>query len=403
MAVKMNRFGLYKYYLFIFMVSLFLLISFSRATADGGMHSGGADLFPIEEGSAWYTGENREVSYCYVLSSKFGVTNLFVEQNLQEAFTIWKEYVANLALTHLSLKDLSLKFNLRTSCQGADLKFFFGGAENEIKKRKSDFFDPLAFVQREKYDPENGWSQGFVWLTDENQLGGSFPNYRKEKFLLTVLLHEIGHIFGIGHISETIMDERISHLLRGRVLKQNGFLGKINWSKTLASEYISCDGELGDANESQTHAVFKKLFFRLPVGKVVTLFTVNKEFSLRDELEEKVFKIDIEPKAFGESPFQDVFKVVTAEPIQSKLGFFNRSAKTTKDTYLKVRSIWHQGRSYKGSIQVSPSETLNLILSLNLNANIYAEGVELTGPVRIDFVEHGEIKNLFTSKITKQP
>jgi hypothetical protein len=93
-------------------------------------------------------------------------------------------------------------------CDGSEDLTIYYGVENELVRAARSLYDnPAAFAHLESYDEETGAGKGFIWIDRSPEV--LYHSHHRQ----ALVLHEMGHAFGIDHISGTIMDENIAGLL----------------------------------------------------------------------------------------------------------------------------------------------------------------------------------------------
>ena len=242
---------------FISLISVFLLvvacqrngnISVEKETDQtksfGHEQGNGTDNVPEGFGGAWVLGDNSEIKYCLEVGPEFGSDINSVKRDIQKAFSTWKQYIQSKRINEniennflenlkygsypdggapAGLVEKSKLFRLATtstlmsSCNGSEnIKFYFGIEDELVTNLKKNYFNPTAFSFRNEYDSYSGKGKGLIWLAKRGALGqhkGSYPDWSLPNRVLGVLLHELGHFYGVGHIEGTIMQENMFGLL----------------------------------------------------------------------------------------------------------------------------------------------------------------------------------------------
>lgn len=194
-----------------------------RPSLGGGSDVGSAgDNFSDEHLAAWFTGPREPVTACVEVASDFGVPPERARAVVLRAFGEWKEYVRSRRV-HAGADGVSPLVTdvlLDKKCSPSTEIAFFLGVENAAvaeARIQNAFSNPTAFVQRLAFDRVKGEGRGFVWVA---RAGGvraepAFPDWSDDDRLLAILLHELGHVYGNGHVPGTVMSESISQLLEG--------------------------------------------------------------------------------------------------------------------------------------------------------------------------------------------
>jgi Putative peptidase family len=182
----------------------------------------GVDKEDLARNSAWFLGD-APIKYCIeVDSEKLGIQASEAEQSLQRALSAWKKYLKtrieytgkpkqNSSGSGFKEPYVSVDFSFDAACEEkTDLRFLFATSSPEINKALKRFVNPNAYALRTQYSLNAGRGKGFVWVAPS---GTNKIDWKKPKVLQTVLMHEIGHIFGIGHIPNTVMREDLADFL----------------------------------------------------------------------------------------------------------------------------------------------------------------------------------------------
>lgn len=200
------------------LLMLLFASQFSWARIGGTEVGNGGDSFPPFHDTAWFLG-SRPVKACVVRAVDFPLDETAVRASITSAFSRWVRYlnfkgVYDIGYLYPPEGDTPRSASLRLSenlqlnpvCMGdEDLTFYFGAETPEISENRKVFEDPVSFVQRAPYDIDAGWSRGYVWVGRDGI--GEF-DWRTPQLLDGTLLHEMGHIFGVGHVPGTIMSEK---------------------------------------------------------------------------------------------------------------------------------------------------------------------------------------------------
>jgi hypothetical protein len=173
---------------------------------DGNSGGNGGDPLRPEDGAAWFLGEEKVIRACTVVG-KFPVSEKEFQKTADAALAQWKDYIDAKKIAAAS--DLATTFEWVPGCKGTiDLTFYLGASTPRTDRAKRHFSDPMAFAERDSYDPARGWTQGgFVWLA-------AFTDWTYPNALHAMLLHELGHVLGCGHVAETIMSEKLALQVR---------------------------------------------------------------------------------------------------------------------------------------------------------------------------------------------
>lgn len=196
------------------LVILFFSHAFSGANAkDGGVVSNGADH--LKKAQAWFLGAGS-FSGCIERSTDYILSQQEVAEIVQRSFEQWKLYVENKQLIKVWPKNqLFLNFNLQIQpqCKGnEDITFYFGVKNARVMENLKNYSAPMGFVTLESFDRNKGRGKGFMWIDNLDKDHKSFL-WNENQQILSIVMHEVGHIYGCDHIGGTIMREDISDFL----------------------------------------------------------------------------------------------------------------------------------------------------------------------------------------------
>lgn len=372
---------------FVF-AGLVLNLSGQVFSAAGGYSGGGGDYHQMGYGTAWYIG-TKEIQYCIQKDSNFGFSTAELQKNFESAAQTWKKYILNRKIqTQLPLENrLNLNFLYVGDCKGSeDLRLYFGVETNEVIKSKKKFEKPYAFAIRESYDLAAGMGKGFIWFAAPGSVfpkagDTGFPNWTKPYTLHGMMLHELGHVLGVGHIEGTIMRESMMSWMqmmdinepwaqsRGHAALTNVDDMKILFFHT-DSEFDIAGRFTYNKESKQTKETFRTFMGRDPVGDVKVNFQHGEKMRLTIEDAQEKMTFDISaPLALRKefSLLDNIFGVY----------------------YKAVVSVSSRGLSGIGFLTAKDGH--NYTLQYNINA----EG--LAGPVHLSLIDGSQSKEIFFS------
>lgn len=241
----------------------------------GHEQGNGSDLVPDNIGKAWFLGEEKQIHYCVLVAPNFGVPEADIKIELNKAFQIWQDYIKNKQINEAienelteglrphypqglpvllkkELHQLRLTTNtvLKNHCDGTEeIKFYFGIEDERIVQNLKNYFNPISFALKISNDDRHQPSQGLVWVMkqgdDVQPPAYQFPNWKLKNRLLGVLLHEIGHIYGNGHIKNTIMEEAtITNQIDLAAIPNPNQTDRIKWENYIQYKLSHIDHEI---------------------------------------------------------------------------------------------------------------------------------------------------------------
>jgi len=191
----------------------------------GGEVSGGADSYVISPAYFRSGDTTRRISLCYEIASNFGVPENEIESALRWAFEQWDSYIeekdVHYAVWTGSPGIIGKLGSVKPQCQGTeDLRVYFGVNNGDVAKFRPRFVNPYAFSAITETEQDKKWHKGLLWIAAPGAVDPArgLPKWDKTgtlKFgaLKYVLLHEVGHIFGNGHVDHTVMTSSIGQQL----------------------------------------------------------------------------------------------------------------------------------------------------------------------------------------------
>lgn len=198
------------------LLALVTLLVSSSSYADARVGNGGE--FITHERNPWFIGE-EPVSYCLKIDANFSLAEEEVYRLTTSALSEWSDTLNSLNPEKLPKrfgtlvgKTLSTQFRYEFCNADTELTFYFGEIDQRVQKQMISYSDYLVgFAHRDEFDPKTARGKGFVWIApDQGPLKYRGPAWRESRFwqpepinqtnpLKLVLLHELGHVFGLRH------------------------------------------------------------------------------------------------------------------------------------------------------------------------------------------------------------
>lgn len=261
-----------------FLLSMSLLAS--PLAAHAGRDSGGADSKAIDDSAAWFLGAGKKIRTCFVRSPDF--QSVDAEAALTTAFATWKKYIAARADDFKAPFTLATDPELMPACDGTeDLKIYLGVQSPEVLAAQAQYNSPMAFAQRTSYSLKTGWGKGFIWIAN-NPVTPIV--WTRPYALLGIMLHELGHVLGCGHIEGTIMTEYIAALAQRTMATDftdsegkatlASIDNRVQLSTCSACVHGKYTGRVTDEGAAQARATFKLFAGRNAVGKIRAEFPI---------------------------------------------------------------------------------------------------------------------------------
>jgi len=370
----------------------------SYAASAGGYSGGGADSHEIGYGAAWFTGKSQ-ISYCIEKSNDFGLSLDEIQKDFDSAAKIWRDYILDRGIQksyNPAQPELNLNFQYTGRCKGGEnLRLYFGVDTPEVVRQKKRYENPYAFVSRESYDLSSGMGKGFAWFAktgglyrDAGPVG--FPNWTRPYTLHGMMLHELGHILGVGHMEGTIMQSDLMGSMqfmdsseawsqsRGKAILTN-----IDDLKILYFHWqtrIEVEGRISYAKDAQKSIeTFKKFMGRAPVGEVRSKVSLGSplKLTMSDDHSSHIFNFETPLDLRSSfSLLSNLFGVFFVDP---KVGY---------KTVISTGSSGYSGIGTTTTVSGSP-------VTVQYRVNAYG----LWGPVKLMYIDNGSPKELFVSNI----
>jgi len=196
----------------------------------GGWSGNGGDLLQDQD-NAWFIGD-QEIEYCIERDDSFPWDLQRLSGLVTESLHDWKTFFTTYRIDKYylgqpgtlgglfpdgKLRGLTLNFKQVEHCNAfkQQIRFLFGTRTPEIEQFRAAKGDALGFALRPAYDHETYRNGGFVWISsieDERALDwNAHPALLKH-----LLLHELGHVFGMRHDSVFVMSSTVSSEIMSR-------------------------------------------------------------------------------------------------------------------------------------------------------------------------------------------
>lgn len=219
----------------LFLFSLIFISLTPAVQASTGAHGGGDNKIRPDY-YAWFVGneQGKELTYCISFGGKVNESSkaigkvselsLRIQKAVEVSFLDWRKYRQNRPPYGDAAEGYLIpRFGGDCRVHESDLQILVGDLPLDdffgpVMAQRANFENPAAFSHLKNYDIKKGWGKGTIWLHDGApfvyQLGmGKTQNlfWEKEGAIEILIMHEIGHVLGNGHVSGTIMDENIIH------------------------------------------------------------------------------------------------------------------------------------------------------------------------------------------------
>jgi hypothetical protein len=209
-----------------------------------GWDSGGGGVFPSGVANPWFLRSTPEVRYCIELDHEnFGVTLEEARRQIEAAFVFWKTQIMTYFDSVPADKEwlTSIGWGIQDFVEVAcdpsvELRFQLGVLDSDQNAQLKNLDQKLALSFRTQYELESMTGKGFIYLRPETGASAiSRPDWVRSPWksqgglrLLWVLVHELGHVFGLPHMEETeLMSEFfVDTIVRTGSLLPNGESGR---------------------------------------------------------------------------------------------------------------------------------------------------------------------------------
>lgn len=181
-------------------------------SGENGWSSSGGDDTPASIGAAWFLGD-APIKACLIVEQGYpkSITDLTTIV-LQSART-WKNYYQNkvLPMNTNRLIHPSFMISLQETCDTTtELKIIFGLKTPDVQVELKKYYNPFGFATLQSYDVEKKRGKGFIWIANPKEAYAE----SHEASLNALVLHELGHVYGVPHVKGTIMDEKIAEVIK---------------------------------------------------------------------------------------------------------------------------------------------------------------------------------------------
>ncbi len=346
--------------------------------SQGGEKDNGAEIIEEGKNTAWFTSPLNPIISCVEVAPDFGVPDAEIERALQEVWSDWGRYFRERAIPG-GIEQVAFSYKRGSKCEGdEDIALYLGVRNKVVTEAMKKFDRPVGFAYRVSADFKKGWSQGFIWIASHGEYTkgrSAYPDWRAKYNLKGLLMHELGHVYGVGHVPLTIMDERVSEFLKAGDNERAVRLNRIDSFRDL----YACMGcpvdKNGDLGFTNTHADnFNLLVGRPPVGPTVARVwgTLSKNLSLRLE--------DFQGSEDLRIEFDDAGTDQSGVNGQGDLQGIFRVARMDDAGQVKVTSISHGARVLYGRIHTKKGEWVPVAMEVNL----VTEVLQATGLLHLD-------------------
>lgn len=211
--------------------------------------SGGGAGFHNSEDNIWFLG-SEPVEYCVQKSAKYPFNNIELKHLVAEALNDWRSFFRSYGMDQKDIqrknrrvdltfhdrmkRGIALNF-IETDCSdiqkpgdvGERLVFTFGKSNPVIDNYRTVATEnALGVAVRQSYNHVNYRTGGFVWI-------GKVTHDRNR--LKHLLLHELGHVFGMKHDSVFVMDGNMATEFVNKKIRSNYFgrIESLSWKYRL--------------------------------------------------------------------------------------------------------------------------------------------------------------------------
>lgn len=195
--------------------SLFLALAVSKMAFAGGWVVGGGEIMG-DAVNPWFLNNNPNVKYCVMINeTNFGQSRARVEAITARGLNFWMRQFKEQESGGGEFVLNKLNFTQEECKPTTDLKFQFGTIDLKQIVQLPDLDRKIAVSVRTDYDRVNLRGKGFIYISPElGPLALHGPQIQPNAWSLNggsalqmVLIHELGHVFGLRHDVVSLMAE----------------------------------------------------------------------------------------------------------------------------------------------------------------------------------------------------